>query len=417
VGSPLAIEPPGSPAAELRRPETGRRTRAACATVRRIVGTTADQIVVQCRPGDLVSGASRQAESLYEALRDVLAAEGAGPDAVVSETVFFRHVREDVEVARRARARVFGAGLAAGGPATTRIGQPPLDDHAELEVSATAMVPSSGIASSTDELRVVACPCVACAPGVRARVVRLGAETHLHAGNIHGAGRDAVAEAFDMFRIAEDLLAGAGMSFHDVIRTWIHLRDVDRDYAALNAARREFLRQRRIARRPASSGVQGTPFPDSHRMSLSLYAATSSRPLDVTPMSTPLLNEAWIYGAEFSRGLRVADANAVTLHVSGTASIDDAGRTVHPGKLAAQAERMLHNVASLLVRQGATFDDLMSGVAYLKHRGDAPALRETFRRHGFDGFPCTLVEAPLCRPELLCEVEVVATLPHGRAGV
>ena len=132
-------------------------------------------------------------------------------------------------------------------------------------------------------------------------------------------------------------------------------------------------------------------------------------------MSAPSLNEAWSYGADFSRGLRLTDANKVTLHVSGTASIDEAGRAVHAGSFAAQAERMLHNIASLLAGQGATFANLISGVAYVKHATDARALRSIFRRRGFDGFPWALVEAPLCRPELLCEAEAVAVLPLPRA--
>ena len=43
-----------------------------------------------------------------------------------------------------------------------------------------------------------------------------------------------------MFGVAEDLLQQAGMAFHDVVRTWIHLREIDRDYADLNRARRAF---------------------------------------------------------------------------------------------------------------------------------------------------------------------------------
>ena len=204
------------------------------------------------------------------------------------------------------------------------------------------------------------------------------------------------------------------MGFRDVIRTWIHLRDIDRDYDALNQARREFFQQPRHRARPASTGVQGVPFPDAHDFSMSLHAVQSPRPLAVAPMSTPTLNEAWSYGADFSRGLRVADANKVTLYVSGTASIDEAGRTVHVGDFAAQVERMLHNIATLLAEQGATFDDLVSGVTYLKHPGDAPVLRAMCRQRGFDGFPCAMVEAPLCRPELLCETEAVAMLPLPR---
>ena len=165
-----------------------------------------------------------------------------------------------------------------------------------------------------------------------------------------------------MFGAAERLLARCGMGFRDVVRTWIYLRDIDRDYDALNRARREFFQRHGIEPRPASTGVQGGPFPDAHDFSIRLEAVRSARPLAITPMSTPTLNEAWSYGADFSRGLRVADANKVALYISGTASIDEAGRTVHLGDVAAQVERMLHNIATLLAGQGATFADLVSGV-------------------------------------------------------
>jgi enamine deaminase RidA (YjgF/YER057c/UK114 family) len=220
-----------------------------------------------------------------------------------------------------------------------------------------------------------------------------------------------------MFRVAEGLLAEAGMTFRDVVRTWIYLRDVDRDYDVLNQARRQFFRDCGIERRPASTGVQGIPFAAAHDFSMSLYALTSSGPLEIALMSTPTLNEAWTYGAEFSRGLRVVDANKVTLHVSGTASIDEGGRTVHVGDLPAQVERMLRNIETLLRAQRATFEDVVSAVAYLKRPGDAMSVVGMLRDRGF-GFPCALVEAPLCRPELLCEIEAVAVLPlPGSAGV
>jgi enamine deaminase RidA (YjgF/YER057c/UK114 family) len=396
------------------KPERRVRTSAAATAVRRFRGPMADELFVLCRPGAGVSDAVRQAEAIYEAMLGALATEGVGPEAIVTETVFFRSIREDFEVARSARARVLrGAGFEACRPAITCIGQPPLADGARLELAAVAALPRfPGSTSAHDVSRTTACSCEACSPGVRARVVRLGEETHLYAGNVHGSGREPYDEACDMFRVAEGLLADAGMSFGDVMRTWIHLRDIDRDYGALNKARREFFQRRGIARRPASTGVQGIPSLDAHDLSMSLYAVKSPRPLDVAAISTPSLNEAWTYGADFSRGLRLADANKVSLYVSGTASIDEAGRAVHVGDFEAQVARMLHNISSLLAEQGATFENLVSGVTYLRNPDDAPVLRSIFRERGFDGFPCALVEAPLCRPELLCEAEALAILPR-----
>jgi enamine deaminase RidA (YjgF/YER057c/UK114 family) len=296
-------------------------------------------------------------------------------------------------------------------PATAVIGQPPLSKEASFELSALAVIPRRPQSQPATEVwSTPVCGCEACSR-LPARLVRVGEQTHAHAGNIYGAGENAFEQTYAMFCSGEELLREAGMSFHEVVRTWIYLRDMDRDYADFNRARREFFRSRGIELMPASTAVGGEPSADAHDVSMRLYAVKSPGPLNVEVMSTPTLNEAWMYGSDFSRGLKTEDANKITLHVSGTASIDEAGRTVHVGDFEAQAERMLVNISSLLEAHGASFQDLVSAVAYLKNAGDAPLLRAIFHERGFEGFPCTLVEAPICRPDLLCETEAVAVLP------
>jgi enamine deaminase RidA (YjgF/YER057c/UK114 family) len=141
-------------------------------------------------------------------------------------------------------------------------------------------------------------------------------------------------------------------------------------------ARRDFFASRGIERRPASTGVQGIPFAAAHDFSLSLFAVKSRQPLDVALMSTPMLNEAWTYGADFSRGLRLDDGNSTSLIISGTASVDENGLSVHAGNLAAQVARMLLNIETLLDKQGAGLGDLVSGrhlrQARLRCAGPAP---------------------------------------------
>ena len=359
-----------------------------------------------------------QAEATYRALAALLAAEQASFRDLANETLFLRDVQHELSLVLDVRARIIAdLGQSACAPLPAFIQQAPVDEGASFGLSAWAVVPRHRDAWSVRDVRAVpSCTCEGCARS-GARLVRLGDQVSLHTSNIYGVGGDAFEQAWDMFCAAERLLEQCGMGFRDVVRTWIHLRDIDRDYDALNQARREFYRHRGIEQTPASSGVQGIPFPDTHDFSITLHAVKSPRPLDVTPMSTPFLNEAWSYGADFSRGLRLAEANKVTLYVSGTASIDEAGRTVHVGNFAAQVDRMLDNIASLLAQQGATFENLVSGVTYLRNPSDAPLLRSMCHQRGFDGFPCALVEASLCRPELLCEAEAVAMLPLATAGV
>jgi len=411
---------------------------ASSTVLRRFAGPEADELAILCRPEGRSLDAVHQAEAVYRALAALLAAHQASFRDLTSETLFLRDVRRELALVLGARTRVLtDLGQSACAPPPAFIQQAPVGQGTSFELSASAVVPHHRDAWSVRDVRAVpSCACEGCARSA-ARLVRLGPaagvgstgplavgslraaksdslvrdQTSLCTTNVYGAGGDAFEQAWDMFCAAERLLDQCGMGFHDVVRTWIHLRDIDRDYDALNKARREFFRRCGIERRPASTGVQGIPFPDAHDVSMSLHAVKSPRPLDVTLMSTPSLNEAWTYGVDFSRGLKIAEANKVTLYVSGTASIDEAGRTVHVGNFEAQVDRMLDNIASLLAQQGATFENLVSGVTYLRNPSDAPVLRSRCHQRGFDGFPCALVEASLCRPELLCEAEAVAMLP------
>jgi enamine deaminase RidA (YjgF/YER057c/UK114 family) len=383
--------------------------------VRCFSGPDAEELAILGGPPSGSTDLARQVDATYRELAALLAGHRATFREVVRETLFVRDRRE-LAVLLDARARVLAAlGQGDAAPAPSFIEQAPVGG-AGFEVSTWAVVPHRRDAWAVRDVSAVSsCGCEGCARS-GARLVQLGQQTGVYATNLHGSGGGGFEEALDMFHAAERLLARCGMEFRDVVRVWIHLRDIERDYATLNEARRAFFRARGIELRPASTGVQGIPWSDAHDFSMTLQALQPPRPLEALRMSTPLLNEAWSYGAEFSRGLRCIEGNGVTLHVSGTASIDETGRTVHVGDLEAQVGRMLDNVASLLEGQGARFEDVVSAVTYLRNATDATLLRALCRDRGFDGFPWAIVVAPLCRPELLCETEAVARLPLGARG-
>jgi enamine deaminase RidA (YjgF/YER057c/UK114 family) len=384
--------------------------------LRRVAGPEARELFVLCQPPAEAAEAGQQAEAIYRAILDVLEAEGGSFASVACETLFLRSLRADLEPIRAARRRVLAEREGPSHrPATTEIEQPPLNERACLEVSVQAVLPvlpgKPPLQADSFEARP-ACTCAECARSHGLRV-QVGEEARFHAGGLYGPGEDAYEQALAMFGVAEDLLQQAGMEFRDVVRTWIHLRDIDRDYADLNRARRAFFEARGIDPVPASTGIGGGPVPDGHDLCLGVYAVQlpRARPPVRSVMSAPTLNEATLYGSDFARGMRMVETNKVALHVSGTASIDEAGRTAHPGDFESQADRMLVNVAALLEGQGATFGDVVSAVTYLKCPADAGRLREKLHAAGFEGFPNVLVVAPICRPELLCETEVLAVLP------
>ena len=61
-----------------------------------------------------------------------------------------------------------------------------------------------------------------------------------------------------------------------------------------------------------------------------------------------VLNEAFDYAkpSSFSRGMRIDIGNVVILLISGTASIDEKGETVHIGNFRAQMRRTLKNITA-----------------------------------------------------------------------
>ncbi len=383
--------------------------------VRHFAGAHTDEFFFACRPFSSPDDPATQALAVWQSLTRALRDRGATAAHLLQETIHLRDIDRDLPAILEVRTHTFSkAWPASPAPTPVAIGQPPTAPEAAFVVAARASVPRTARTDVPVDLHVAGtCGCRGCRQA-GGRLHRDGELVRLVTTNLYGNGPTTEAQAFDAFVTAERLLADCGLSFHDVVRTWIELRHIDRDYDALNRARRAFFASRGIDVRPASTGVQGRPFPPAHDVSLGLFAQRDAAAPAVAPVSTPLLNEAWSYGADFSRAVRVVDGNATTLWLSGTASIDEVGRSVHVGDFDAQARRMLDNLASILAGQGAGFADVVSATTYVRHRADGARLEQHFGERGFAGFPSIIVEAPLCRPELLCEAEAVALLGPAR---
>ncbi len=103
------------------------------------------------------------------------------------------------------------------------------------------------------------------------------------------------------------------------------------------------------------------------------------------------------------------------LFISGTASIDTQGKSRHAGDLTAQAKRVFGNISALLASEGATWHDVVQTRCYLKDMRDYQLFNEYrnyfYKQQKLKPFPASVcVEANLCRPELLVEIEAVAVI-------
>ncbi|MGD0481712.1 MAG: Rid family hydrolase [Terracidiphilus sp.] len=129
-----------------------------------------------------------------------------------------------------------------------------------------------------------------------------------------------------------------------------------------------------------------------------------------------VLNEAFEYAkpSSFSRGMRIDLNGLAILLISGTASIDERGESVHIGDFRAQLRRTFSNITGLLASEGATWHDIVRTSCYLRDIDrDYNVFNEErtafFKEQGLDPLPAsTGIQAHLCRPELLVEIEAIA---------
>ncbi len=135
-----------------------------------------------------------------------------------------------------------------------------------------------------------------------------------------------------------------------------------------------------------------------------------------------VLNEAYDYPkpSSFSRGLRLDIKGVTILLISGTASINEAGMTIHKGDFRAQTLRTYQNITALLAAEGATWKDIVRTTCYLRDiERDYAAFNEVrtqfFKEQGLDPLPAsTGIQAILCRPDLLVEMEAMAIFDSNR---
>lgn len=132
------------------------------------------------------------------------------------------------------------------------------------------------------------------------------------------------------------------------------------------------------------------------------------------------LNEAYNYfprPSSFSRGLVFELNGYKILLISGTASVDENGKTVHIGDFRAQCWKTYHNITTLLESEGMTWQDIVRTTCYLRDIErdymDFNEIRTAFFNwQRLDPLPAsTGIQSRLCREDLLVEIDAIAICP------
>lgn len=239
--------------------------------------------------------------------------------------------------------------------------------------------------------------------------------THLwHMGMTHPQG-DSAQQTRAILEGYEAELARQGATLADnCVRTWFFVRDVDTQYHGLVEARRQNFELQGLTPQThyiASTGIGGSPADTRALVQLGSLAVLGLQAGQQRYLYAPThLNPTYEYGVTFERGTAVNYGDRSHIYISGTASIDNKGQVVHVGDVVQQTRRMWQNVEALLAEAGATFDDVMQIIVYLRDTADARRVGELFRER-FPHTPTVVTLAPVCRPTWLIEMECIAVRP------
>lgn len=223
---------------------------------------------------------------------------------------------------------------------------------------------------------------------------------------------DNVKQASAMLEKAEAILKQAGTDMFSVVRTWMWLKDILAWYDKFNGARNQFFIERGLISKgptrkmPASTGIGVWPA-DGGMCAMDLISVfgpgSAIEYLDVTNAQ----KSAYEYGAAFSRATRATTAAGQTVFVSGTASIDAKGATIHIGDAEAQMRATIENVRTVLKEMNCSDDDIVQALVYCKN----PEIEKLFySKWPHFTWPYFTAITDVCRDDLLFEIEATAVL-------
>ena len=207
-------------------------------------------------------------------------------------------------------------------------------------------------------------------------------------------------------------LAEQGCSLADnCIRTWFFVQNVDVNYGGVVKARNEVFLTQNLTEKThfiASTGIAGRHADHEVLVQMDAYAVDGIQKEQIHYLYAPThLNPTYEYGVSFERGTYIDYGDRRHVFISGTASINNRGEIMYPGDIRRQTERMWENVETLLAEAECTFEHVGHLIVYLRDIADYTVVQEMFEKR-FPNIPKVYLQAPVCRPGWLVEMECMA---------
>ena len=196
----------------------------------------------------------------------------------------------------------------------------------------------------------------------------------------------------------------------DCMRTWLFVQNIDVNYKGVVDGRNTVFDRHGLTPDThfiASTGIEGRTERHDNKVMLDAVAVSGEDVKVKYLYGVSHLNRTSEYGVRFERGTVVEYPDRRHVYISGTASIDNKGRILHEGDIVRQTERMIENVETLLAEAGCGFSEVGSMIVYLRDTADYAVVKNILDKR-FPDCPRVIVQAPVCRPGWLVEMECIA---------
>lgn len=227
------------------------------------------------------------------------------------------------------------------------------------------------------------------------------------------------AQASSVFLEMEALLAEAGMTFVNVVRTWLYIDRVCEWYGEFNAARTAFFESRGVFDTflPASTGIGSANLDGAAITAGAVAVKPKDGRVKAEVVESPLQAPAMAYRSSFSRAAEIRWPGRKLLLVSGTASIQpDSHDVAFVGDIAKQIDCTMAAVRAILESRGCGWGDVSRAMVYLKEPDFAYAWRAWLAAYGLRQDFAVETVCDVCRDEWLFEIELDAIGKPGQPG-
>lgn len=243
-------------------------------------------------------------------------------------------------------------------------------------------------------------------------------------------GKDSYEQTNLLFNKYLQIIADTDMTMErNLVRTWIYVTNIDVNYQGVVEARNDIFDKEGFTADThyiASTGIGGATPVRHAAVAIDFLTFPGIKEEDKKYLQAlEHLNPTHEYGVAFERGTRLT-LPTHTLHpegsqqfkqqcqqtkqqyfISGTASIDKHGDVVYEGDIVRQTGRLLENIGALLKDGDATMNDIQYFIIYLRDISDYHTVDRLMQQF-YPQIPRIIVEAKVCRPGWLIEMECIA---------